>query len=84
MATSVGERICQRCGVPIINPAYYNGNGGPYHERCASAPRRIPHRCPLCAGSGAGSLRPIDSPNGEWTTQCRGCSGAGIVWEPGA
>ena len=49
----------------------------------------IPHRCPLCEGSGKGpsveyEFRGDDStiPPGKYTSnaECRGCEGRGIVW----
>lgn len=49
---------------------------------------KIPHKCPVCDGSGAVSRLPSQTGNQEtWTDgetggyRCNACSGTGIIWE---
>lgn len=48
----------------------------------------IPHKCPVCLGSGLVSRPPhVAGDVATWTDssagphQCKGCNGVGIIWE---
>lgn len=74
---------CEKCFTKI------ESSGGVCYA-CMNAPitSRIPHKCPVCDGTGKVSRPPwVAGDVSQWTDSgcshyaCNACSGSGIVWD---
>lgn len=91
--------VCPRCGIPTASPGGHdttagcpiNVNSGNYISIHGYIPARpsgtIPHRCPVCNGTGLVSRPPgVAGDQEEWASSscgpypCRSCGGSGVLW----